>query len=158
MMLHLIARLATPALVGLVALLAAGQQLRAEQRSFTIAAIEPKGSASVDKEPFPTDPVPPGAGYALHKPDQNGRWEIEVYLFVPSQIIVNQDDDVTLEFVGVNGANHPTTIAGYDKSFALQRGHVTRISFKADKPGVFAIVCGTHTPSMRAELVVLPRK
>ncbi len=149
---------ATPALLGLAALAMASGQAAAEHRSFTIAAIEAKGGAAVEKEPFPTDPVPAGAGYGLHKPDQNGRWEIEVYLFTPSQIIVNQDDDVTLEFVGVNGRNHPTTIAGYDKSFMLERGHVTQVSFKADKPGVFAIVCGAHGPSMRAELVVLPRK
>jgi hypothetical protein len=32
-----------------------------------------------------------------------------------STSIVNQKDDVTLEFVGINGANHPTTIAGHDK-------------------------------------------
>jgi hypothetical protein len=158
MILHRTARAAATALLGLVALFAAGRQTQAEQRSFTIAAIESKGGASVEKEPFPNEPVPHGAGYALHQPDQNGRWEIEVYLFMPSQIIVNQDDDVTLDFVGVNGRNHPTTIAGYDKSFVLERGHVTRISFKADKAGVFAIQCGTHAPSMRAELVVLPRK
>jgi hypothetical protein len=71
---------------------------------------------------------------------------------------VNQDDDVTIEFVGIYGASHPTTIVGYDKSFVLKRGQVTKIGFKADKAGWFAIQCGTHTPSMAAELVVLPRK
>ena len=60
--------------------------------------------------------------------------------------------------VGINGANHPTTIVGYDKTFVLKRGQVTKISFKADKAGVFPIECHTHTPSMRAELVVLLRK
>jgi plastocyanin len=158
MSLKRLAETAALALFGVAALATAAGMARAESRTFTIAAIEPKGGASVDKEPFPTDPVPPGAGYSLNKPDQNGRWEIEVYLFVPSQVIVNQDDDVTLDFVGVNGVNHPTTIAGYDKTFVLKRGQVTRVSFKADKAGTFAIVCGTHSPSMRAELVVLPRK
>ena len=109
-------------------------------------------------EPFPADALPAGAGYVLNKPDQTGRWEVSVYMWSPSQIIINQDDEVTLEFVGINGATHPTTIAGYDKSFVLQRGQVTKISFKADKPGLFSIQCGTHKPSMAAELVVLPRK
>jgi hypothetical protein len=35
---------------------------------------------------------------------------------------------------------------------------VTKISFKADKAGLFAIQCGTHKLSMVAELVALPRK
>jgi hypothetical protein len=117
-----------------------------------------KGGVTADKEPFPTDALPAGAGYVLNKPDQTGRWEVSVYMWTPSQIIVNQDDDVTLEFVGINGANHPTTIAGYDKSFVLKRGQVTKINFKADKAGLFAIQCGTHKPTMAAELVVLPRK
>ena len=65
---------------------------------------------------------------------------------------------MTLEFIGINGASHPTTIAGYDKSFVLKRGQVTKIDFKADKAGVFAIQCGMHKPSMVSELVVLPRK
>ena len=65
-----------------------------------------KGGVTVDKEPFPTDALPAGPGYVLNKPDQTGRWEVSVYMWTPSQIIVNQDDDVTLEFVGINGANH----------------------------------------------------
>jgi hypothetical protein len=65
---------------------------------------------------------------------------------------VNKGDEVTLEFIGINGASHPTTISGYGKSFILKRGHVNRVTLRADKPGVFPIVCGTHTPSMRAEL------
>jgi hypothetical protein len=52
---------------------------------------------------------------------------------------------MTLEFVGINGASHPTTIVGYDKSFVLKRGQATKIGFKADKAGLFAIQCGTHT-------------
>ena len=118
--------------------------------------MEPRGGANVDQEPFPTEPLPAGPGYVLNKPDQIGRWEVVVYLLTPGQIIVNQDDDLTLEFAGINGKSHPITIAGYDKSFELKRGHVTKISFKADKAGVFPIECGTHKPSMRAELVVLP--
>jgi hypothetical protein len=144
-------------LVGISVFLATSGLAQAEKRTFTIAAVEPKGSATIDKEPFPAEAVPAGAGYSLNKPDQAGRWEVEVYLFMPSQIIVNQDDDVTLEFIGINGVSHPTTIAGYSKSFLLQRGHVATVSFRADKTGVFLIECGTHAPSMKAELVVLPR-
>ena len=111
----------------------------------------------MDKEAFPTQALPAGPGYILKKPDQNGRWEVSAYVWMPSQIIVNQGDDVTLEFVGINGAAHPATIAGYNKSVTVMRGEVTKISFKADKAGVFAIGCPIHEPSMRGELIVLPR-
>ena len=145
-------------LLGLATIAITSGQAQAEQRTFTVAAVEMKGGVAVDKEPFPTEAAPAGAGYVLNKPDQNGRWEVSVYMWMPSQIIVNQGDDVTLEFVGINGAHHPTTIAGYDKSFVLNRGQVTKISLKADKAGSFAIQCGVHKPSMVAELIVLPRK
>ena len=65
---------------------------------------------------------------------------------------------MTLEFVGINGAEHPTNIVGYDKTLVLKRGHVIRLEFKADKAGVFPIVCTHHKPSMVGELVVMPRK
>jgi len=145
-------------LLGLTTVVAPSGHVQAAQRTFTIAALEPRGGANVDQEPFPTEPLPAGPGYVLNKPDQTGRWEVVAYLLTPSQIIVNQDDDLTLEFIGINGKSHPITIAGYDKSFELKRGHVTKISFKADQAGVFPIECHTHTPSMRAELVVLPGK
>ncbi len=132
-------------------------QAQAEKRSFTIAAVEMKGGATVDKEPYPTEALPTGAGYVLSKPNETGRWEVSVYIWTPSQITVNQDDEVTLEFVGINGASHPTTIAGYNKTFELKRGQVTRVHFKADKAGVFPIQCATHKPSMVSELIVLPR-
>jgi plastocyanin len=93
----------------------------------------------------------------IRQPDQTGRWEVSAYLWSPSQIVVNQGDEVTLEFVGINGAAHPTGIQGLGKTFTLRRGQVTRVEFKADRPGVFPIVCGTHQPSMRGETVVLPR-
>jgi hypothetical protein len=105
-------------LLGLTTMVATSGQVQTEQRTFTIAALEPRGGAN--------------------KPDQTGRWEVVVYLFTPSQIIVNHDDDVTFEFVGVNGKSHPITIAGYEKSFELKRGHVTKIS-KADKVGCFPL-------------------
>jgi plastocyanin len=43
------------------------------------------------------------------------------------------------------------------KTFLLKRGHVVRIEFQADRPGVYPVICGTHVPSMRAEIVVQPK-
>ena len=150
-----------PAIVALAlmaALLASSAEAQAPKRFFTIAAVEPKGGTTVDKEPFPVTALPEGGGYILRKPDQTGRWEVSTYVWQPSQIIVTEGDEVTLEFVGINGAEHPTTIVGYDKSLVLKRGHVIRLEFKADKAGTFPIVCGHHKPSMVGELIVLPKK
>ena len=128
-----------------------------EKRFFTIAAVEPRGGANVGQEGYPAQALPPGGGYVMKHPDQTGRWEVSTYVWMPSQIVVNQGDEVTLEFVGINGASHPTEIKGLDKTFTLQRGHVTRIEFKAERPGVYPVICHTHTPSMRGEIVVLPK-
>lgn len=126
-------------------------------RVITLAAIEPKGGATVDKEVFPTAKLPDGAGVVLKEPNKDGRWEIAAYIWSAPQITVNQGDDLTLQFVGINGAAHPTTIEGYDQSFTLTRGEVRNISFKADKAGVFKIICTTHGPTMISELIVLPK-
>ena len=128
-----------------------------EKRFFTIAAVEPRGGVSVSQEAFPAEPLPAGGGYVIRQPDQTGRWEVSAYVWAPSQVVVHQGDEVTLEFVGINGAHHPTEIKGIDKAFTLKRGHVMQIQFKAEKPGIFPIICSTHQPSMRGEIVVLPR-
>ena len=71
---------------------------------------------------------------------------MSVYVFEPRQILVTEGDEVTLEFVGINGASHPTTIQGYGKSFELKRGEVTKVALTADKVGIFPIVCATPPP------------
>ncbi len=124
------------------------------KRFFTIAAIEPKGGALVSKEPFPTAPLPEGGGFELKQPNADGRWEVSAYLWSAPQIHVKAGDEVTLTFVGLNGASHPTTVEGYDKSFTLKRGEVQNVSFVADKPGVFRIICSKHQPTMVSELIV----
>jgi hypothetical protein len=126
------------------------------KRTITMVAIEPKGVATLDKEPFPNNPLPEGKGYALKPPDADGRWEVSTYRWDPNQIIVNQGDEVTLEILGVNGAEHPTMVDGYDLSFTVKRGQLTSVSFIADKAGVFGLRCGVHQPSMVGELIVLP--
>jgi plastocyanin len=63
---------------------------------------------------------------------------------------------VTLEILGVNGAEHPTVIDGYDISFTVKRGQLTTVIFTAGKAGVFEYRCGIHEPSMVGELTVLP--
>ncbi len=120
-------------------------------------AIEPKGSATTDKEPFPAASLPSGGGYALKQPDSTGKWEVETYVWSVGQIVVNEGDTVNLEILGVNGTRHDSSIEGYVDSFVVERGKLTSLSFVANKPGVFKIVCTVHPPSMTSELVVLPK-
>jgi len=130
----------------------------AAKRHFVVTAVEPKGGANVEKEPFPSTVLPEGGGYVLKKPDDTGRWEIAVYVFDPRQIVVDEGDEVTLEFVGINGASHPITIEAYGRTFELKRGHINTVTFTADKPGRHSIICSAHMPTMISELIVNPRK
>jgi heme/copper-type cytochrome/quinol oxidase subunit 2 len=144
---------------GCTALAAAAAQPTASQppkhRTIYIAAIEPKGGTHVDQEPFPDEPLPSGGGYGLRKPDDKGRWEVSTYRWEPGTIVVNQGDKVTLEIVGINGDEHPFTIEGYWISDVARRGRITRVTFTADKAGIFKIICRKHAPAMQADLVVL---
>jgi len=131
----------------------------AGKRTFTILAIEPKGGATIDKEPFPAQPLPTaGGGYVVRQPDQNGRWEVSSYVWQPSQIVVEEGDEVTLEFAGINGKEHPTTISAFGQTFTVKRGALTRVTFLADNIGIFGFVCSAHQPSMNGELIVLPKR
>ena len=145
------------AIGGTLGHLGAALSQASEKRYFTVAAVEPRGGANVGQEPLPSEALPVGGGYVMRQPDQTGRWEVSAYLWTPGQIVVNQGDEVVLDFVGINGASHPTEIRGLGKTFSLKRGQVLRVEFKADKPGVYPVICTTHQPSMRGEIVVLPR-
>jgi hypothetical protein len=150
---HVLAALALSAL----ALLPGTSQAFAADRHIVVTAVEPKGGANVEKEPFP-GPLPEGAGYVLKNPNDEGRWEVAVYVFEPRQIFVDEGDQVTLEFVGINGASHPITIDAYGQTFELKRGHVNKVTFTADKPGRHSIVCSAHLPTMVSELIVNPKR
>ena len=148
-----------PVLLALAIIGAGADPAWAEKRFFTVLAVEPKGGTATDKEPYPTTGLPSGGGYVLASPDERTRrWEVSAYVWQPSQIIVNEGDEVTLEFVGINGASHPTTIAAFGQSFNLKRGQAHRVTFKAEKAGIFGIVCSTHQPSMSGELIVMPKR
>ena len=146
-------------LVGLAGAAVPANLASAEKRFFTVLAVEPKVGTTVEKEPFPAGQLPGGGGYVLSQPDEKTRrWEVSAYVWQPAQIMVNEGDEVTLEFVGINGAIHPTTISAFGQAFTLKRGEAHRVTFTADKVGSFGIVCSTHKPSMSGELVILPKR
>lgn len=136
---------------------ARGTGLEAAERTIYMAAIEPKGTTTVAKEPFPTAALPAGGGYALAEPNERGEWTVETYRWLPGEVTVVQGDRVTLEILGVNGESHPTRIEGYGLEFVVKRGQVTTVPFTADKAGIFRVVCTVHQPTMTGTLVVLPR-
>ncbi len=134
----------------------AAARLQPGERTVYLTAIEPKGSTTVDKEPFPEASLPPGGGYGLKPPDDTGTWQVETYLWLPGEITVVEGDKVTLQVLGVNGSIHPSRIEGYDVTFEAKRGQVTTVTFTADKAGVFKIICDAHQPTMTGTLIVLP--
>ena len=134
----------------------AGSTIEPGERTIYMAAVEPKGGQTVDKEPFPEAALPEGGGYQLKEPDDEGRWEVSTYRWEPGTIVVTEGDLVTLEIIGINGAEHSFAIEGYDVSGLVTRGNLTTVSFTADTPGLFKIVCQSHLPAMQADLVVLP--
>ena len=148
--------------VGVIGMLVLGLSLgvqAGDERVIYMAAIEPKGGVTVDKEPYPAGEMPKGGGYVKKAPDQaTGRWEVSVYQFSPATVVVKQGERVTLEIVGINGAKHSVHIDKYQpKHLLVKRGEIGRIQFTADTPGVFKIHCEEHQPSMEGTLVVLPR-
>ena len=106
-----------------------------QERIIHMAAIEPKRSTTVDKEPFPVAELPAGRGYGLKAPDEAGKWVVETYRYIPGTVVVNEGDMVTLEIVGINGKEHPFHIDEYGVKGVVKRGEVTRVTFLADKPG-----------------------
>lgn len=134
----------------------AGTGLEPAERTIYMSAVEPKGSTTADKEPFPTAELPAGGGYKLEQPDDEGAWTASTYRWLPNDVVVVQGDEVTLEIFGVNGESHPSTIEGYGIDFEVKRGQLTTVEFTAEKPGIFRIVCHVHQPSMAGNLIVLP--
>ncbi len=149
--------LAAALIAALTVAACAGDDAAAVGRTIYMSALEPKGGATVDKELFPTQALPPGGGYVLKAPDATGRWEVSAYEWSPGVIVVRKGEKVTLNIVGINGTEHPSSIENYVPSFNVKRGQLTTLSFDAKKTGIFQIVCQIHQPSMVGHLVVLPK-
>jgi plastocyanin len=131
------------------------------RRTIYMAAVEPKGGASVTSEPYPANSPAgtAGPGYVLRAPDATGRWEVSTYQWQPGFILANEGEDVTLEIIGINGSEHTSFIEGINApAFTVRRGQVTTVNFRAARPGFYRIVCSNHLPSMVGYLVVLPRR
>jgi plastocyanin len=131
-------------------------------RQIYMTAVEWKGSASVAKEAYPTAPLPRGGGYESCAPGSNGcdlagdtsKWAVETYRFDTALVAACVGERVTLNIFGVNSAHHDINIPDFGKSFRVKRGMLSRVTFKVKKPGLYPIMCITHQPSHRADLLV----
>ncbi|HEU0247692.1 MAG TPA: hypothetical protein VFR38_11460 [Gaiellaceae bacterium] len=128
-----------------------------------MSAVEWKGSASVAKEPYPTAPLPAGGGYESCPPgsqdcDLKGdttKWAVETYRFDTALVAACVGERVVLNIFGVNAAQHQINIPDFGKSFLVKRGMLSRVAFTVKKAGLYPIICITHQPSHRADLLVL---
>jgi plastocyanin len=126
-------------------------------RTFYISAISLDGTANATEEPFPNSTLPAGEGYVLSSPDAEGDWSIRMYAFDPSQIVVYEGDQVTLNFLGVNAEVHNITVNGYAEPFELHRGELKTVAFTAVTAETIDFICQIHQPTMHGQIIVLPR-
>jgi len=139
---------------------AGGEAKAVKTRQIYMSAVEWKGSASVAKEPYPTAPLPAGGGYETFPPGSaemagdKTKWAIETYRFDTALVAACAGERVVLNIFGVNAAEHHINIPDFGKNFVVKRGMLARQTFVVKKPGLYPIICITHQPSHRADLLV----
>jgi plastocyanin len=150
--------------IACIALFVALPATAAETREFFINTVHIDGKGNIHgdddhpAEAFPPEKLPEGRGLKLTEPNKDGAWKMRAFAFVPSQIIVNQGDNVRLNFVGVQGRTHTIHVEGkgVDEKFTVTRGHMKTVDIEEVQAGTIEIECYDHEPAMRAEVVVLP--
>lgn len=82
----------------------------------------------------------------------------EVYAFSPDHLMVYQGDTVNLTIVNPEDDAHTFTLPDFHVNVALAPQAVTKVSFVANKVGIFTFYCAvaTHLPFMYGQLTVLP--
>ena len=130
-------------------------------RMIYLSAVEWKGSSNISKEPYPTAKLPSGGGYESFAPgspevaSKPGDWAVETYRFDTAVVAACKGERVVLKIFGVNAKSHEIVIPDFDKNFTVYRGQLATSVFKANKVGIFPIICITHKPSHTADLIVL---
>jgi nitrosocyanin len=80
-------------------------------------------------------------------------------VWTPGTLVVKKDTLVKLKLVNKVPSDpnqHGFAIPAYNIAEVVTRGEDKSIEFKADKPGVFPIICQLHPAHVGGELVVLP--
>lgn len=138
-------------------------QAAAETREFHIVTVHYdgmtnlKGDATHTPEAFPEKPFASTNGMWVKGPQPNGDWAVRAFVFDPAQVTVQQGDEVRLVFIGIHGGGHTIVVEGAEKPVVVKRGTTQTVTFKADKPGLISYICTDHPPSMKGQVVVLPK-
>ncbi|MFQ5558131.1 MAG: hypothetical protein ACE5GB_11575 [Acidimicrobiales bacterium] len=129
--------------------------------TFNIEMIEVKGGT--DGIPPPdVDPVSLSAGYRFKGPgdfdvENPDKWQVSTCMFAPGAMTVAKGDDVSLRIFGVNGDEHEVWVEAPDgtkvtSTHSMNRGREYNLSFIADQSGHYRLICGTHAPTMEADI------
>ncbi|MBI4320576.1 MAG: hypothetical protein HY675_18960 [Chloroflexi bacterium] len=147
---------------------AQGSALRPGERLVYMNAMEVKGSTTTDGLAAPDkNPEEMSKGFAYQKPGDFDKsnpkaWQVSSYMFEPSAVTVFQGDRVKISMFVINGNKHRDRVEDPDGKVIIpeqerNRGRQYELSFMADKPGVYRLVCEEHKPTMTALVTVVPR-
>ncbi|MFB6155333.1 MAG: cupredoxin domain-containing protein [Haloferacaceae archaeon] len=77
--------------------------------------------------------------------------------FFPSTNVVRQGEAVALHLRNTDDEEpHDVDVSAFDVEVELDPGEETEVSFTADAPGLYDVVCELHPPWMVGQLLVLP--
>jgi plastocyanin len=146
------------------AMLAAAPAL-AQDRVFHIATVHLDGSGHErgdalhpQPEPYPAQAALPGGGHLIRRVGADGAWNVRMFLFEPSQIVVRQGETVVLIFVGVHGPAHEIVVDGVAEPLRLRRGETASVRLVAQQPGSIRFASKGREPTMAGEVLVLPAR
>ncbi len=133
---------------------------------FDVNIIEIKGATDGIEAPS-VDPATLSTGYKFKPPgeydaENSAKWQVSSYMYSPAAFVVGQGDPVTLRTFVLNGDNHVTWLEAPDGSrvadtdVTMNRGRQYEVSFTADQPGYYTWKCADHSPTMSAQILVLP--
>jgi plastocyanin len=133
---------------------------------FDVNIIEIKGATDGIEAPS-VDPATLSTGYKFKPPgeydaENEAKWQVSSYMYSPAAFVVAQGDAVTLRTFVLNGDNHATWLEAPDGSriagtdVTMNRGRQYEVSFTADQPGYYTWKCADHSPTMSAQILVLP--
>jgi plastocyanin len=133
-------------------------------REFYIATVHldgktsEKGDGVHPPEAYPKQALAGGGGLILTPPDATGTWNMRAFVFQPANFVAFAGDRIVLHFVGVQGAKHRIAIDGVPTVVEVARGTLASAEIPNAKAGIIRFVSLDRQPSMRGEIVVLPKR